>query len=238
MDKMDILIPVKQSERNDELKYVLRSIEAYVPHRNIVIVGYKPEWLTNDKFMPHDLKGDKFTTVIHHIVHAAYDSTLSEAFILFHDDLFVLDKLYDLPLWNIGSLEQWIKERDQKVRPSKQYQVENAKRTLYILKQWLIQEPLNYALHVPRVLSKSGVRDTWHSYQEIYPETEPVLFNTLYHNRMQQKSTYHEDVKIHDAISIPDFDDQFVSTTDHSFAYGEVGKYIRSMFPNKSKYEL
>ena len=60
---LDVVIPLKESEDNEELRYVLRSIAANLPHRKVFLAGFKPSWVKNVELIsvevPEGLKYSK-----------------------------------------------------------------------------------------------------------------------------------------------------------------------------------
>ena len=44
---MDFVYIVKEDEKNEDLKYSLRSIAKFYPENKVWIVGYKPSWVKN-----------------------------------------------------------------------------------------------------------------------------------------------------------------------------------------------
>ena len=59
---------------------------------------------------------------------------------------------------------------------------------------------------------------------------------SVYGNVNQIEYVEHKDVKHFDMKTVPICPD-FLSTNDDVFEHGEVGKYIRSCFPERCKYE-
>ena len=89
----------------------------------------------------------------------------------------------------------------------------------------------NYAVHLPMLLEKEKVL-------EVLNEFDGPMFRSLYGNYWDIGGVDRPDVKIATNNEKPKEDAQFVSTSDTSFQYGEVGKYLRRIFPDKSKWEV
>ena len=47
---MDIVYVVGENERNESLKYSLRSLKN-IPHDDVYIIGHKPAWVKNVKYV-------------------------------------------------------------------------------------------------------------------------------------------------------------------------------------------
>jgi hypothetical protein len=48
----DVVYVVRPGNRNEELRYSLRSIAAHLPHRRVWLAGFCPSWVRNISFIP------------------------------------------------------------------------------------------------------------------------------------------------------------------------------------------
>ncbi len=48
MTHPDVVYVVRPGDKNEELRYSIRSVIANLPHRKVWIAGYKPTWLSDD----------------------------------------------------------------------------------------------------------------------------------------------------------------------------------------------
>jgi len=104
---MNIVIPYKippKHQGTDELRYALRSIEKHVVNKEeILVVGEKPEWLTNVSFLPLQQCSDiKARNIINAFNIGAF---MFDEFVVWHDDMFAITDLYDDELRKIYYLE-------------------------------------------------------------------------------------------------------------------------------------
>jgi hypothetical protein len=102
---MDIVIALGTGSRwqDNELRYSLRSIEAYLKgfDGKVIIVGQKPKWLKNVHFIAlDDVPGRKNFSIFQKIVNSL-DSVEGDDFIFWNDDHFLLKPLHikDFKFW-------------------------------------------------------------------------------------------------------------------------------------------
>lgn len=110
---MDVLYPIGSgSKYNDlELKYSLRSLEKYLSgYDRIFIVGNLPNWIKKDSVV-HIPKGDGLYKQqnIFLKIKAAIDNGISNNFLFFNDDHFLLQPLQadQLPYFYDNTLQHW-----------------------------------------------------------------------------------------------------------------------------------
>ncbi len=89
----------------------------------------------------------------------------------------------------------------------------------------------NYAMHLPIIFNKEEMLKTF----EEFPQGE--MWRSVYGNHWIKPVVKMPDCKIYDIREIPPEGAAFLSTTDITFEFGEVGKVIREAFPDKCKYE-
>lgn len=233
---MDIIIPVRDGDDNESLRYCLRSIEKNMPHRNIIIAGYKPEWLHNVKYVEtvHN-QPNKYMRVSFNIMTAAGHEDASESVILFNDDMFALDEIKDVPAFHRGPMSRMIAEGME----SAPIQRESMIMTRDALLSFGIEEPMNYELHAPMVINTHVLLILDAVLKSRGLDRHPIQLRSLYGNMHHIGGAESVDVKLHDQTSFNYREDfPFISTTDKSFDHGLAGEEIRARFPVKSKYEL
>ena len=208
----------------EELKYSLRSLVNF-PHGDVWIAGGIPEKIKPDReFRVQQHGTSKWARTTYTLRKICEAAETPEAFWLFNDDFFVLQKITDMePVYN-GTL----RERANELKHS-QYARE-LRKTADILQSKDLGIK-NYAVHLPMLLEKEKVL-------EVLNEFDGPMFRSLYGNYWDIGGVDRPDVKIATNNEKPKEDAQFVSTSDTSFQYGEVGKYLRRIFPDKSKWEV
>lgn len=237
MVEVDIVIPVGWGEHNEELRYCLRSIEKNFPHRNVVIAGYKPKWVKNVKYISvATLAQNKYQRVAKNILAAANYPELSDWFVLFNDDMFVVEPMESIQMVHRGKLDPMAAIYDKAPLQRK-----SLVDTLKMLTEAGIKDPLNYEVHAPMTISKHGLLgvETIMNILKSPTSGAVVQLRSLYGNLHHVAGEERHDVKIADNASFNYAEDfPIISTTDQSFKHGEVGEVIRSRFTEKSRYEV
>ena len=228
----DIVYVVKDAVYNEELRYSLRSVEKNFPHRKVVFIGGKPMSLHPDKQVVVNQKGNtKWDRVRAMLKQIAEADDITEDFVLFNDDFFVMKPINELPPYRYGTLEKLCQriERKNNGRPTKY--TFSLEKTIKALEDKGFSTT-NFELHVPIILNRSKLLEVI----ERFPEVKGT--RSLYGNSyLVPFSKPMKDVKIFDSKTVPSEDQLFLSTDDASFANGEVGRYIKRKFEDKSKYE-
>lgn len=238
---LDIVYVVKDSAYNAELRYSLRSVDKNFPHHKVWFYGGKPVGLHPDKQVVVEQKGDrKYDRVRNMLKMIAENDEITEDFVLFNDDFFVMNKVKDLPYYAYGNLTDLCIRIECKnnYRPTP-YTTELKKTYAALCSKDCLA--VNFELHVPIIFNRRLLREVL----EEFPDSKGT--RSLYCNKLLkiEGTKYYwfmssDDVKIWEkdetpenrALKIP-----FLSTSDESFANGLVGDFIRRQFPDKSRWE-
>lgn len=230
---MDVVYLVKDTPTNLELKYSLRSVEENLPHRKVWLIGGCPEFIDKRKvhhvYTQQDKKATKWNNTNHSLQLVCENDNISDDFILFNDDFFVMRPVRELGHIHDRTLQERINDFSRRY-PSSRY-VERLKQTLITLRQHGINEPLNFELHLPMVFNKQKLKDLYKAYGDSGAK------RTIYGNLYAKDSTQHKDIKLYRINTVPSPEWQFLSTTDASFALGIAGRVVRNKFLLESKYE-
>jgi hypothetical protein len=168
---------------------------------------------------------------------ACRDTRISDDFIYMNDDFFVMEPVEQLPRWYTGTLLDEYKQRAGVYGTHRFPYIAAFKNTDAMLRRIGVANPLDYSLHIPTIFNKRK--------RLIVSELRGTMLNRngLLHSRslycnlfLSSPGEQHADVKY------TGLDDKFerypfMSTVDKSFAYGEIGKYIREKLKEKSQYE-
>lgn len=233
--KHDVVYFVKNTDHNEELRYSLRSVEKNFPHNKVWFFGGCPKDLKPDVFVPvKQDKGSKYQNVRGSVFEALHTEGLSDDFYLFNDDFFVMSKVsYVVPAVN-GSIAFLIQKLNSKYPENIKAGYRNRlKNTVNALRK-ANKDRLNYELHIPMLINKQKGIDILN----IFDNT--VAFRSTYGNYYGIAKTIHPDVKIFDIDKTydPDIHNVFLSTSDFSWNHGLIGEYIRSQFPDPSRFEI
>lgn len=246
---MDLVYIIKQGEKNEDLRYSLRSVSKFVPHDKIWIVGYKPSWVINTEYIPvAQDKGSKWKNSVNNILTACNCEEISDNFVLMNDDFFAIKPIENLEEsinLSLGLLEETVINQKKKKRNSNW-----SKAFIYIddlLKSLDIEEPYyNYESHTPLLINKK-------EYLEVMSLPKVIDFmktNKVLHKRTLYKNIYKVDSKILPLdvklSSIKDDTNKRINICDWLSVYdNQVGNYkfknlndlLHNLFPESCEYE-
>lgn len=166
---------------------------------------------------------------------ACKHSGVSDPFLLFNDDFFVMKPVEEFEDRHRGPLADSIRRLEAKVGMSGY--LGGMKLTLRILKELGVEDPVDYGLHIPMTIHKQGWLDAWAIRMKYKDEKYPVHMRTLYGNLNNIATKQMDDIKISEEDVAPTGEEQFLSSMSDSFTNGLVGEYVRSKFPERSKLE-
>lgn len=231
MRRIDIVYILKEDIDPNELIYSLRSVDENFPHRKVWFVGGQPSGLVPDGRIIHHQEGyTKWERVRSSLKTIIDCKEITDDFYLFNDDFFVLKKMRGefLNLSN-GTLEKRIRDIEKKQGKPTRYS-----RSLTVLKAELVHRGLDtvsFAVHMPMLVNKDKIAEVFKNFNM------DSMFRSAYGNYHHIPYKSHDDVKIYDRETIPDVEWEYLSTTEETFREGNVGKFIRMMFPNPSRFE-
>lgn len=228
---LDIVHFIKEGYDNEELRYSLRSIDQNLPHKSVWIYGWPPCGIQPDRVARFAQTGrtkwDRVRSMYEKLV---LNDDLSENFILFNDDFFVMKPITKLPHFYAGTLEERYKVIEDHFGGINSYTI-RLRRTESRLKE-LGLTTKNYELHIPMIINKKKFQEQLERYAN-----EHGASRSFYGNTYKIGGTKTKDVKVYDLDGKFNHNTTFLSTTDESFESGKVGEFIRSKFPHKSRFE-
>lgn len=235
--KYDIVYFLKVGTRNEELRYSLRSVEKYVPHRKVWFYGGKPEGIRPDGYVHcaqrEMTKWERVRGMMHQ---ACQNDEITEDFWLFNDDFFILKPLLeDAPAPYDGTLTSKADEVDKRHHGEPGEWTTNLRRLRDLLKENNRPE-LNYAVHKPLLVNRRKML----AVLDKFPR-EPML-RALYGNYYELGGVDSPDMKV-TGLATKDIDAKMaatdcVSTSDESFRNGQIGKWLRDKFNTESRFEI
>lgn len=229
MPKFDIVYILKKDIQPAELIYSLRSVEKNFPFNKVWFVCGQPKGLEPDGRIIHEQVGKtKWDWIKSSMFEVLRNDEITDTFFLFNDDFFVM-KPFKGKFVNYvdGTLERRIEELHSSLGMSPYC------RSLYKAQQELISARLsqmNYDVHLPMLVTKTGMSAALKSF------SSPQM-RSLYGNYNQVPYILHDDVKEY-TLDKANEDADFLSTNDDTFINGKVGEFIRSSFPNPSRFEV
>lgn len=230
--KPDIVYFVKESSKNPELVYSLRSVEKnFKCGGRVWLVGGHPRGLEGCHFLPvkQDM-GSKWQNVRKSLVEVCENDEISEKFWWFNDDFFIMKNIEEMPeAYTNGSLLE-LCERIEKRSGGFSLYTKQMRRLIQTLESAGLTT-LSYALHRPMLIEKKKALEVL----EKFPD-EP-MFRSLYGNYWHIKGVEDEDYKISRNEEALDESKIFVSTQDSSWNEGRVGFRLREIFDKPSRWE-
>lgn len=233
----------KESKWGDrEIKYSVRSVEKYLQnYGKIFIIGEKPHFF-NDQIIHipfNDIYGNKARNIMCKINRSASDKRVSNKFMLFNDDYFLL-KQTDAPTYPYY-YKNTLKEALEKNINNYEF-TQHLRSTQGVLS--LAGHTLNnFDSHYPIIYSKVGVKKVIEQYNWNIPFG--YIFKSLYCNTLKIKGEFKPDCKI-DHPHVFDSYKNVIKDWD-MFSIGDgclrgnvksLEQLMFSLYPNKSKYEL
>lgn len=232
---MDVVYVVKQGDHNEELRYSLRSL-SNVPHGQVWIAGYKPRWVVNVGHLATiNGAGSKYQNSTRNLITAASHADVSNRFLFFNDDFFVLKPVACIPVLHRGPVSQVIDHYNGRYGRRPGPYLEGMQATSRLLAEWGFTDPLSYELHVPIEIDKRLLLDVMR--EAIGRNIKALHKRTLYGNVAGLGGTQIEDVKALTYNDRPADDATFFSTSDKTFRGGMPGQTIRKLFRTPSPYE-
>ena len=229
----DLVYFVKEGIENKELMYSLRSVEKNLPGHRVWIVGSCPYNITPDKRLSLMQIGNvKYDRVKNMLRRVCDEPGITDDFILMNDDFFIMESYIDLDtIYTNGTLSSLCDRVEKRYNGETGYS-KNLRHLEATLRS-MDEGTANFELHVPMKINKDKMRGLIAN----FPNEHGM--RSLYGNLYADADNIADmpDVKIHSIRQEPTGEERFLSTSDISFAIGEVGKYIKKAFPKKSRFE-
>ena len=231
----DVCYVVREGDDNEELRYSLRSLRN-LPHGQVFIAGYKPSWVQNVVHLPVAQGNFKHANSGGNLLVACRDKRLSDDFGLMNDDFFIMSPIGRVPnLRRLKPMKHYLEMYEN--LNSESHFLLTMKRATEVLEFYGIKKLDNYDLHMPMMINKTRFLALYDKVQVDFPGYGLPHRRSLYGNYLQLGGQRVRDAKVlNDQIDFR-LVKPFLSTIARSFADGEVGRYIRDSFPEKSGYE-
>jgi hypothetical protein len=215
-DLPDIVYVVKPGERNNALRYSLRSL-GNLPHRRVIIGGSCPTWVKNVVHAPVPrLSRSKFDSIEANLKGALHDPDIADECVYFNDDFYVMVPLERVPILHGGPAADY--------HPSDQIG-KRFKKTIAALD---MPDALTYdGTHVPLPI----IRDDVFKAFELSPGG--IKWRTWYGNICRIGGERTHNAKVRNARgAIPD--GPFLSSSPMSLA--SLKEFIEDILPRRSPY--
>lgn len=238
---IDVVFVVRPGERNEELRYAIRSVEANLSNvRSVSVAGHRPAWL-NCHHIWRAQREAPHLNALANLKAALTCSTLTERIAVFNDDFYVMAPLERVPLQHREPLAitAMFSRHERGASSPRTIALQD---TLDLIRRIGVVSPFCFDLHTPIVVDRSELAETLDiiaAYTAHWDDERRarILWKTVHANLWNTRSTYSPDVKVRDLTPLDVWPSPFLSTTDLSFNYGAVGAHIRTLFPTPSRYE-
>ena len=232
--KYDVVIPYRTPSNfsEEELRYALRSISKnFLSLRNLYIIGDCPNWVKEVIHIPTNQYYSKVDNVrgAYHL--AVGLPGLSEDFVIWHDDVYLLEPISEIPLWYGDSLQEFLAKYQSRYPFS--YYTAIIERTTHSLPM----ELPHWELHTPYKVNKRAFAEQLKTYVG-----QGILGRALYCNLFHQgEGQYHQDVKLYEVPGSLGWQNEqrfktFASSDDKTF-FQVFYPVLREMFPSPCKFE-
>lgn len=184
---MDVVYINRPGDDNEELRYSLRSLRN-IPHDRVWMVGYCPVWVQGVDVISLERMRDKQSSALTNLIAACQSLEISDPFLIFNDDFFVMQPQESMPTLHLGDLDKVIQEH----RPGTAYRhaMERTRDRL------ALNHPgpmYSYEAHCPMVIEKTGMLLALSLGSDIHG-----LHNrTMYGNLMEVGGTETHDFKVY-----------------------------------------
>lgn len=225
--ELDVVYFVKDGHRNEELRYSLRSVCKNMKYNRVWIFGGCPRNITPDIHVRVDQTGKtKWDKVRNMFLMACENKELTDDFILFNDDFFIMQ-----PMGKVEPLYRCTLEDHLKVLGAGPYrnllkemkeELEAREKTTY-----------SYELHTPFVFNKKKLLKLIKDNPDLH------CTRTMYGNIYKVGGEQHGDVKIFSSKPGFDYKNSALLSTDDSVVNvnNDAWRYITKQFQGNCKYE-
>ena len=223
---MDIVYFVKDTKENEELKYSLRSLKN-LEHDKVWFFGGNPDGLRPDKLVRVCQNQPTKYDNVHAMYSWVLQSEVSDDFIMFNDDFFVMDKVAEVLPVHRGSLYEYIVKVEDNHSGMTAYTRRLRKTTKALEAAGLSTRC--YELHIPMVFNKEKLLAALKK----FPGLNGVrsIYGNMYYegNRIPDCKVFKFDQPLPEG--------PFLSTSDDTWKY-YIGDTIKKKFDTPSRFEL
>lgn len=227
---MDIICPVRPGDRNEELRYAIRSWQTNLIHNTIWIVGHKPPWLTGVEHIPGNQRDNSHANVYWNILTACEHPGPSADVLILNDDMFITEPVANVDVLYRSTLAEHLAlPRVHRARNG--WWANSLRTTQLALHAHGIADPISYELHTPLPAGKQAMAHTLRMMQHVTPDNPPQ-WRSLYGNLHAIGGHQYDDCKMYGPGELKR---PYHSTEDSSF--GHYSHQLAALFPQPSRYE-
>lgn len=222
---------------NNDLRYSIRSVAENLEFNNLWIYGGKKSDIIPDHYEPrlNQRGADKWSKVRAMYREVCLNENITEDFIMFHDDFFVLKPTDKIEPEYLGTFEDNYKAIERRFGNEPTSYTKLLRKTAHRL-EYEGFTAYSYELHKPFVFNRNKLLKILDEYGDEH------CIRSIYANVYKIGGKKTTDVKIRMPITVDLVDVmnnwQLVSTSDDSFAYGHIGRYLKDRFSKKCRFEV
>ena len=225
---LDVVYFIKDGTRNEEFRYSLRSICKNMPFARVWVFGGCPTNIVPDVRIRVEQEGKTKWDRVHAMFKLACENKeLSENFILFNDDFFIMKPIDKIETYHRGLLEDHVKVLGKGPYASMLEGIDEELKSRKL-------GTYSYELHIPFIFNKKKLLKLL--------EDNPDLrcTRTMYGNTYKIGGERRSDVKIFSANPAFDYKDSDMLSTDDPVINinNDAWRWLKKQFPNKCKYEI
>ena len=231
MSPPDVVYVCRPGDDNEELRYSLRSL-SNLPHDKVWIAGYCPTWVSDEvQRIAVPQMASKHQHALASLIAAMDHPEVSDPFLMFNDDFYVMRAMEKVPVLHNGPLEKVIEEH---AKSSYREAMEKTAEVLNAHNDQIASEAMGYEIHCPMEFEKTGLALVL----SLGAKVSRLQYRTVYGNLMDIGGTQCSDVKVYRTTKGNEYRNwSLLSTSDRTFKYHPVGRYIREQFSEVSQYE-
>lgn len=227
----DVIYPVRPGDKNDELKFSLRCLEANYPdHGQVWIVGHKPSWLINVQHIKGNDRKTPEANVYTNVMYATVCDDVAPQALIMNDDFFITKPVSEIPPLYRGTLKSHLR-LNSVARAQNSKWAKSLATTRIVLQALGFIEPISYELHVPMMVDRQKMGETLERFKHITPDVPPQ-WRSLYGNVNEIGGEEFPDCK---AYGLRDISKPFHSVSPTSWRH--YLKKFSSLYPKPSRYE-
>lgn len=225
---LDVVYFIKDGVRNEEFRYSLRSICENMPFNRVWVFGGCPTNIIPDVRIRVDQEGKTKWDKVHAMLKLACENKeLSDDFILFNDDFFIMKPTDKIGVYHRGLLEDHVKVLGKSPYAN----------MLSGIDEELKRRKLgtySYELHIPFIFNKKKLLKLLNDNPDLR------CTRTMYGNTYKIGGERKSDVKIFSSNPAFDFKNSDMLSTDDPVinVNNDAWRWLKKQFPKKSKYEI
>ncbi len=154
----DVLYAVRYGEKNEALRYSLRSL-GNLPHRRVFIAGYCPDWVRGVTVIETPRRSNKFDSIEENVRQGVLHPEIGDHVVYMNDDFYITQPVDKVPVTHGGLIDQYQGKQELKTRMRQTIR-------MFIQQGYRVQFEgmLSYdGVHMPLPLEQEMVRDALYS---------------------------------------------------------------------------